>query len=61
MVGDSLGGSFAAAIQRTFMVAQSGIVPGRFCMSQEENCLHWHCPGKRFENKYLVNCHDTVM
>jgi hypothetical protein len=61
MVGNRPGRLLAAAIERALVIARPGIAPGRFRMSQEENCLHGLCPGKSFENKRLVNCHDTVM
>ena len=44
MVGNGLGRLLAAAIERPFMVVQPGIAPGRFRMSQEENCLHGPIP-----------------
>src|SRR6266446_5364608 len=61
MVGHGRGGTLAAAAQRTLMIIQPGIAPGRFRMPQEENGLHHANPVKSFENKRLLNCHDTVI
>src|SRR5216683_4218215 len=61
MVGHGPGGLLAATAERPLMVIKPGVTPGRFCVSQEENGLHQANPGKSFENRCLLNCHDTVM
>src|SRR5260370_32974213 len=61
MVGHGPGGLVAATAERPLMVIKPGVTPGRFCVSQEENGLHQANPGKSFENRCLLNCHDTVM
>jgi hypothetical protein len=61
VVSYRFGRPFTAPAQGAVVIGQSGVAPGRFCMSQEKNGLHRSCLKKSFGNNCLLNCHDTVM